>query len=522
MPRHEVLLELGECQFRSGAISDAWASCRDAAELGLAAGDAAVVADAVTVLRGVSNPSVEPVCHEINAWCRQAAPLLGDDDAARKAKVLAQQAITADAFVSQGSTDLSQRALRLAESAGDPDALFMALQARQVQLVHPRFLLERLAIGERAVQLGEQTGRDAYQAWGRVWQLDGFWELGRRRQLDRELAEFATLVTRMKEPLELWRLTMIKACLAELRGQFADARALADEALLIGRRNGHDGAGFVHLIVRSRLARLTGDGADEMEGAVRRFVESGPPEAMSWLGSQLVAMGRLDEAAACFRSAEPHIASFPQDAPEWIPATSGTAQLCARVGSATIATRLYDDLLPFADRQVVAGGFTGTEGPVNRYLGMLAIQLGDYAAAENHLDAALASAVAMSSPPYEALTRLEVARLLLVRRGPGDARAAGEQLDVVLGSARRLGMRPLEREATELRAEHRQDGRSPLSRRETELAGLVSEGLSNREIAERLYLSERTVESHVRNILTKLDFERRTQIASWMAARTKR
>jgi DNA-binding NarL/FixJ family response regulator len=56
-----------------------------------------------------------------------------------------------------------------------------------------------------------------------------------------------------------------------------------------------------------------------------------------------------------------------------------------------------------------------------------------------------------------------------------------------------------------------------LSQRETDVARLVTEGLSNKEIGARLSISERTVESHVRNILTKLGFTSRTQVAGWMA-----
>jgi DNA-binding NarL/FixJ family response regulator len=56
-----------------------------------------------------------------------------------------------------------------------------------------------------------------------------------------------------------------------------------------------------------------------------------------------------------------------------------------------------------------------------------------------------------------------------------------------------------------------------LSRREREIAGYVAAGLANREIAERLVLSERTVETHVQHILTKLGFRSRTQIAAWAA-----
>jgi len=54
---------------------------------------------------------------------------------------------------------------------------------------------------------------------------------------------------------------------------------------------------------------------------------------------------------------------------------------------------------------------------------------------------------------------------------------------------------------------------SPLSERELEVLELLSEGLSNQEIADRLVLSERTVRNHVGNILAKLDLENRTQAA---------
>ena len=56
-----------------------------------------------------------------------------------------------------------------------------------------------------------------------------------------------------------------------------------------------------------------------------------------------------------------------------------------------------------------------------------------------------------------------------------------------------------------------------LSRREREVAQLVAKGLSNREIATRLYLSERTVDNHVHHILDKLGFDSRVQVATWLA-----
>jgi len=56
-----------------------------------------------------------------------------------------------------------------------------------------------------------------------------------------------------------------------------------------------------------------------------------------------------------------------------------------------------------------------------------------------------------------------------------------------------------------------------LSRRETEVAQLVAERLTNRQIAERLHLSERTAEYHVEQIRNKLGFHTRSEIATWLA-----
>jgi predicted ATPase/DNA-binding CsgD family transcriptional regulator len=56
-----------------------------------------------------------------------------------------------------------------------------------------------------------------------------------------------------------------------------------------------------------------------------------------------------------------------------------------------------------------------------------------------------------------------------------------------------------------------------LSKRELEVARLVASGMTSRVIAERLFLSERTVESHLEHILTKLGFSSRAQVAVWIA-----
>jgi non-specific serine/threonine protein kinase len=59
----------------------------------------------------------------------------------------------------------------------------------------------------------------------------------------------------------------------------------------------------------------------------------------------------------------------------------------------------------------------------------------------------------------------------------------------------------------------------PLTRREREIAALVARGLGNRDIAEQLYLSKRTVDSHLEHIFSKLGFTSRTQLANWVLGR---
>ena len=54
-----------------------------------------------------------------------------------------------------------------------------------------------------------------------------------------------------------------------------------------------------------------------------------------------------------------------------------------------------------------------------------------------------------------------------------------------------------------------------LTAREREVAALVGQGLSNREIAEKLFVGERTIESHVSNIFNKLGFSARAEVRKW-------
>ena len=59
----------------------------------------------------------------------------------------------------------------------------------------------------------------------------------------------------------------------------------------------------------------------------------------------------------------------------------------------------------------------------------------------------------------------------------------------------------------------------PLTRREAEIAEFVATGLTNREIADRLVLSERTIDNHVFHVMNKLNVHHRTEIGVWVVER---
>ena len=105
----------------------------------------------------------------------------------------------------------------------------------------------------------------------------------------------------------------------------------------------------------------------------------------------------------------------------------------------------------------------------------------------------------------------------LVRGEPGDrdrAEALGRDAN---GLAKSLGMAAYLDRTAALVAQFDRSTEQPisLSPREAEVGSLVAEGLTNRQIAERLFISERTAQNHVQHILTKLGFATRSQIAAW-------
>jgi DNA-binding NarL/FixJ family response regulator len=110
-----------------------------------------------------------------------------------------------------------------------------------------------------------------------------------------------------------------------------------------------------------------------------------------------------------------------------------------------------------------------------------------------------------------------LARVLARRIRPGDRDEAAALAASAAAMADRLAMKPLRQRAQALASTLSGRSPGPLTRREREVAALVGQGLTNRDIAASLHLSERTVESHVQHILDKLGLRNRTQVSAWLA-----
>src|SRR6202521_4462290 len=86
----------------------------------------------------------------------------------------------------------------------------------------------------------------------------------------------------------------------------------------------------------------------------------------------------------------------------------------------------------------------------------------------------------------------------------GEAMTTGEALDYALHPDRPVAEAP--------------GDAGPLSRREREVAAMVTSGMTNKEIAQRLFIAERTAEGHVERIRNKLGVRSRTEVATWAVA----
>jgi DNA-binding CsgD family transcriptional regulator len=179
------------------------------------------------------------------------------------------------------------------------------------------------------------------------------------------------------------------------------------------------------------------------------------------------------------------------------------------------APAIYAALAPFADELGTSSSMAvASLGSVSRFLGEMATLMRDWARVEVDFARAMRRNLETGARGEVAETRFDWASALLRHGLARDRERATAMLDAAARGAAELGMQPLARRAEDALAALKA-GPSPLTSRELEIASLVAEGLTNKEVAIRLGLSVRTAENHVLNVMNKLGLDNRAQVAAW-------
>jgi DNA-binding NarL/FixJ family response regulator len=260
--------------------------------------------------------------------------------------------------------------------------------------------------------------------------------------------------------------------------------------------------------LRLRQGRLT-EAAELVEG-----LDTNGPGAALVAAEVRLADGRPEEAAALLRARLGLLDAGDPQADLLVAALSEAYLAAGDVpgATATLAGRWADPA-----RSALPRG----RAQLARSAGLVAAASGDATTATRRLAEALA-AFERSDLPFEAArTRLDLARTVAA----DDPEAAAGHAAEALRDLRRLGAAGAASAAAallrELGVTPGPGPRDPgvLTRREQDVLALVADGLSNPEIAERLFLSRKTVAHHVSSILTKLSLRSRAEAAAY-AART--
>jgi DNA-binding CsgD family transcriptional regulator len=484
-----------------------------AADLARRCGRPSLLAGAPLIVQDIGDPEVNASVLRACEGVLAGAERLGD---AVRARLLAQRAV---ALCESGRLEEalpdSQRAMQLAEQAGDSELLAAVLPARHLSLAGPAWPLERLGLAEQALGLARSAAAPIQELWARVWRTDAFWELGDVASVDAELDRLASLAHSLRNPIAKWHLQRFQAVRALIVGRYEEAAALSEEATA-GLPRDNFMAQLLHLTF---MFAIDADRGESTWIDSHRAVFEARPSTMAWstLSWCYLSAGRRDEALAYYEQVRGSLWRVPRDA-RWMPTTVFLTEVSSQFEDHETAEVCYRELLPFQDRfSASGGGSVVCQGSVALFLGMAAMTLGRFDDGEGHLRRAIQRNAAVGARPWVARAELVMAELLH-RQG----RARGQALDLArraADTAAALGMRVLRTRAESVIDEITvAKGLALLSRREREVAALVARGLSNREIAATLFLSERTAENHVQHILTKLGFGSRAQIAAWAVA----
>jgi DNA-binding CsgD family transcriptional regulator/tetratricopeptide (TPR) repeat protein len=531
--RCRVLLLLGDAESRSGDGPASRETFLEAAGIATRLDLPELLARAALAYSGRIPWARAGIDRQVIPLLKQALEALGAEDGVLRVLLLSRLAgALRDQPAVAPRAALGREAVAMARRIGDPETLIYALLGQLAStFLGPDSLEEQFAFAEELDRLTEQVSdRErrmdalffrflAFMASGQVWEARNQAELHSR------------LAGELRQPSHQWYAGMVVTILALQDGRFEEAEQLIAKTLEAGRQAQAWDAEASHLFALFGLRREQGRLA-ELEDDLRRAPLDYPGyrSLRCMLLATLCDLGRLDEASALFEQlATGEFAAFPRDS-EWLFALTLLAEAAEVLGDRDRALVLYRQLAPYAELVALAASEVSV-GPVSRPLGILAALLGRHDDAAAHFEDAIVRTQCMRARPWLAHTQHAYARLLAEQGRPGDRERAVELLTSALEACEQLGMAVLAGRVTALLAElgvrpRRRPGAATaaplgapkgtvLTPREREVAGLVADGLSNRQIAERLYLSERTAETHVQNILTKLGFTSRTRVAGW-------
>lgn len=296
-------------------------------------------------------------------------------------------------------------------------------------------------------------------------------------------------------------------------GDWDRALAHAEECLEIGSESGHLRGRGQNVVPRAWLAALAGD----LETA-RRFATEGLELSLAHqdllavannrgvLGFAALSTGDVETAARHLRPVVHHLRRSGTAQPGQVPFVGDAVEALTLVGALDEAQDIVDD-----DRLM---GRTSARPELHvaqrRGAALLAAALGDVDGAVRVLEDLLASPVTAQQP-------LERARVLLAL---GDAERrrkqrsiARDHLTAARDSFRRLGAQQwLARAEESLARVAGTPNGLDLTPTERRLAGLVAEGCTNVEAAERMYLSVKTVEANLSRIYRKLGVRSRSEL----------
>jgi DNA-binding NarL/FixJ family response regulator len=511
--RCEVLLDLATAEYRCGNVRPAMEAFVQATDLALRCGRPGLLAGAPLIVQDIGDPEVNARVLRACEGVLESAEGLGH---AVRARLLAQRAVAlCESTRLEEALPDSEGAMELAGRSGDPGLLAAVLPARHLALAGPDWTMDRLALADQALGLARSLAAPIQELFARVWRIDAFWELGDIASVDAEIGRLADLAHALRTPVATWHLRRCQAARALIVGRYEQAAALSEEATAALPPENFM-AQLLHLVL---MSAIDADRGESTWIEAHRSMLEAKPSAMAWstLSWCFLSAGRRDAALPYYQQARGSVRRVPRDT-RWMPTMVFLSDVSSQLDDRETAEICYRELLPFEDRfSAGGGGSVVCQGSVALFLGMAAMTLGRFDDSEGHLRRAIQRNTAAGARPWAARAELAMAQLLR-RQG----RARGHALDHAQRAAHTataLGMTVLRTRAEAvIGALTAATGAVLLSRREREVAALVARGLTNREIARTLFVSERTAENHVQHILAKLGFGSRAQIAAWAVA----